>query len=44
MTTMTTTDPGLRDAAAVLRAHPDRLFRVAHRILNDASDAAQPTT
>ncbi|WP_456824524.1 sigma-70 family RNA polymerase sigma factor [Cellulomonas sp. P5_E12] len=39
MTPTTTADPGLRDAAAVLGSQRRRLFGIAHRIVNDASDA-----
>ena len=39
MTPTTTADPGLRDAAAVLGSQRRRLFGIAHRIVNNASDA-----
>ncbi|WP_456846763.1 sigma-70 family RNA polymerase sigma factor [Cellulomonas sp. P5_C6] len=39
MTPTTTADPGLRDAAAVLVSQRHRLVGIAHRIVNNASDA-----
>lgn len=39
MTPTTTVDPGLREAAALLGSQRHHLFWIAHRVLNNASDA-----